>query len=217
MKVAIVGSRTWPDAERIRRYVWSLPMDTIVVTGGAKGVDSIAEATATERGLGVTVHRPDYSKGGRAAPLARNSLIVADADRVVAFWDGQSRGTADTIGKAEKAGVELEVYRLRQEPDPGTCKSCGAAILWVPTQTGRPMPLDAAGQRRIVLGQHTGIAHVLMSYTSHFATCPQAGQHRRKPATLDGKSQHDRRRRPPAEHREQRFEAGRIVDGEGEA
>ena len=46
MRVAIVGSREYSDIDAIVEYVNSLPADTIVVTGGARGVDQIAEAAA---------------------------------------------------------------------------------------------------------------------------------------------------------------------------
>jgi hypothetical protein len=39
-----------------------------------------------------------------SAAKRRNAWIVEDADHVVAFWDGSSRGTLDTIARAEKAG-----------------------------------------------------------------------------------------------------------------
>jgi hypothetical protein len=55
----------------------------------------------------------------------------------------------------------------------GTCRSCGAAIVWFKTSAGKNMPVDAAGvtQEDLVLD--------LTRHTSHFATCPQANQHRR--------------------------------------
>ena len=43
--------------------------------------------------------------------MLRNSLIVADCDMVVAFWDGRSRGTLDTITKAVQAGKRVEIPR----------------------------------------------------------------------------------------------------------
>ena len=74
------------------------------------------------------------------------------------------------------------------------CKSCGAEIRWVRTPAGKMMPLDAKptpeGNVVVVRGigyagtsKYTGDPNLLpgeeFRYTSHFATCPQAGQHRR--------------------------------------
>ena len=106
MKIAVVGSRSVAaiDAERIGARAG----DTIV-TGGARGADALAEAWARAHGIAVTVHRPDYSRYGRNAPHVRNAAIIADADRVVAFWDGKSRGTASVIAKARRGGKQVEI------------------------------------------------------------------------------------------------------------
>lgn len=60
-----------------------------------------------------------------------------------------------------------------RQPEPGQCKSCGAAIWWTWTRDGKRMlELDAYDA--------TDPAHQRRNrYTSHFATCPNAGQHRR--------------------------------------
>lgn len=63
-------------------------------------------------------------------------------------------------------------------PDPGTCKTCGAAILWAKTPQGKAMPLDAKPEKRVVLDRQTGLAHVLDTYMPHWATCPTSEQHR---------------------------------------
>lgn len=66
-----------------------------------------------------------------------------------------------------------------------TCKSCDAPIIWVQTASGKLMPLDAKPERRFVLGAAAGhgdgtrTAQSAETYTSHFATCPQADQHRK--------------------------------------
>lgn len=81
----------------------------VVVSGGADGVDALAAAVALDRGVKV---RPLCVRPGES-PFARNSRIVAEADVVVALWDGKSGGTRDTIGKAVKYARELHVYVYR--------------------------------------------------------------------------------------------------------
>ena len=54
--VAIIGSRDWPDPERVRDFVRKLAAkypDATVISGGAYGVDQAAEETAQDEGLGV--------------------------------------------------------------------------------------------------------------------------------------------------------------------
>jgi len=64
--------------------------------------------------------------------------------------------------------------------DSGNCKSCGAAILWVVMGTGARMPLDPKPQKLVTLDdmpEARGYVHDC--YASHFATCPNAAQHRK--------------------------------------
>lgn len=110
-RVAIVGSRKFPDLERVRAYVRSLPADTVIVSGGASGVDTEAEMEADMRGIAVVVYQPLYGSDGKRAPLIRNQRIVDDCDRLVAFWDGKSTGTQHAVGLARKAGKPVEVIR----------------------------------------------------------------------------------------------------------
>jgi len=108
MRVAVVGSRDFPKLSWVREFVDELPDTTVVVSGGARGVDRAAEVAAAENDLRVESLQPDWS-AGRGAGLVRNSDIVARADIVVAFWDGASRGTMDTVGKAREAGKPVWV------------------------------------------------------------------------------------------------------------
>jgi hypothetical protein len=62
---------------------------------------------------------------------------------------------------------------------PSYCKTCGAKIMWVTTKDGKNMPLDTPGEPRIVLDEKN-VAHVVRTFISHFATCPEADQHRKK-------------------------------------
>jgi hypothetical protein len=47
-----------------------------------------------------------------AAPLIRNRLIVEECDCLIAFWDGQSRGTKSTLDLAEKLGKPTKIIRI---------------------------------------------------------------------------------------------------------
>lgn len=111
IRVAIVGSRDFRSERLVRSVVRDLAPDAVVITGGARGVDSWAEDEARKRGLLVVVHRADWRGAGRGAGMLRNTKIVIDCDSVIAFWDGKSRGTADTIAKARKAGKAVEVIQ----------------------------------------------------------------------------------------------------------
>ena len=85
MKVAVIGSRgLW--VESLGDYL--PPGVTEIVSGGAKGIDTCAREYAREHGVKLTEFLPDYPRYGRGAPLKRNMEIIAYADQVLAFWDG---------------------------------------------------------------------------------------------------------------------------------
>lgn len=108
--VAIVGSRDYPFLQDVRDYIVELPDDTRIVTGGARGVDQCAEEVAKERGLICAVYRPDWETYGKRAGFLRNIDIVAACSRLVAFWDGVSRGTQHSIRLAQQARKPVLVF-----------------------------------------------------------------------------------------------------------
>jgi hypothetical protein len=113
VKVAIVGSRNYPHPESVIRFVEQLAAkypDAIVVSGGARGVDSIAEEAAERSGLSTLIFPADWARHGRRAGYLRNEDIIAAADIVVGFWDGESRGTQHSLDLAIRAGKQLFVY-----------------------------------------------------------------------------------------------------------
>lgn len=109
--VAIVGSRDFPDLQIVKDYVLTLPKHAIVVSGGARGVDKAAERAAIMRGLETRIFLPDWEKYGKQAGFIRNNDIIDRADIVAAFWDGDSRGTANSISLAKKKKKPLTVFK----------------------------------------------------------------------------------------------------------
>lgn len=83
--------------------------DDVLISGGAYGVDSAAEDAARGTWRSV-IFNADWQQYGKAAGFIRNGLIVEAADVIVAFWDGSSRGTLDTLKKAKVAGKPYEIY-----------------------------------------------------------------------------------------------------------
>ncbi len=116
MKVAVVGSRCLC-VERLEQY---LPKGTTeIISGGAKGVDASAREYALGHGLKLTEFLPEYSRYGRSAPLKRNITIIENADLVLAFWDGRSRGTKDVIDQCKKRSIPITVFDARSLGDHG--------------------------------------------------------------------------------------------------
>ena len=109
MKIAVIGSRKITDVP-LEKYVGEGVEE--IVSGGAVGVDTCAAEYARAKGLRLTEILPEYEKYGRAAPIARNKQIVDHADKVLAFWDGKSRGTLSVIKYAEEIKKPCEVIIL---------------------------------------------------------------------------------------------------------
>jgi uncharacterized phage-like protein YoqJ len=112
MKVAIIGSRT----VRVTALENYIPEDvTEILSGGAVGVDTCAKEYAQTHQIKLTEYLPDYRRYGRGAPLKRNLTILQNADLVLAFWDGKSRGTKYVIENARKLGVPIQIIHCPSE------------------------------------------------------------------------------------------------------
>jgi predicted Rossmann-fold nucleotide-binding protein len=110
--VLACGSRTWTDAETIRRRLGQLRVDhgDIVITGGAPGADTIAGSVAYRLGLHVaTMPALWHVHGKTAGPWRNAAMFRLRPDLVIAFSHG-TRGTQDTIERARVAGVPVEVH-----------------------------------------------------------------------------------------------------------
>lgn len=109
MKIAIVGSRAYQNRQQVIDYVNALPEDTVVISGGARGVDTWAEYAARMRGLEVRIFPANWARYGKQAGYLRNVQIVEAADTVVAFWDGVSSGTLHSMKIAQAHGKQVIV------------------------------------------------------------------------------------------------------------
>lgn len=114
--VAVVGSRDYdntqhPTIEEVVAELASSAPNVTVISGGARGVDQRAAAAARQHGLTVREYPADWDRYGKRAGYLRNEEMVKAADMVIAFWDGQSRGTRHTIDLARKHKRTLLLYQ----------------------------------------------------------------------------------------------------------
>ena len=105
MKIAIVGSRNISVSD-IDKYISHADE---VVSGGAAGVDRCAAEYAKKKGIKLTEFLPRYERYGRAAPIVRNKEIVDYSDKIIAFWNGSSKGTLSVIKYAQETGKPYDV------------------------------------------------------------------------------------------------------------
>lgn len=112
MKLLIVGSRSIEDFD-LTEYV---PNETeLIISGGAKGMDSVAEQYADRHKISKLILRPRYGLYGKAAPIRRNEMMVDVADAVLVVWDGVSRGTQYTVEYARKKNKSVQVILVSRD------------------------------------------------------------------------------------------------------
>lgn len=78
-----------------------------IVSGGARGADSLGERYAKENSIAIKRFTPDWDGLGKRAGFVRNQDMGNYADTVVAFWDGESSGTKHMIEFATKIGLDV--------------------------------------------------------------------------------------------------------------
>ena len=104
MKLLIAGSRSIQTYE-LEKFI---PEETtIILTGGAAGIDILAENYADQKHLSKLILRPQYNRYGRSAPLKRNEQLVDLCDMALIVWDGRSKGTKYTLDYAQKIGIPV--------------------------------------------------------------------------------------------------------------
>jgi len=112
MRVLICGDRSWTDQDAVRVYISKLPAGSVVIHGAAKGADTLAERYAILRGLETIAYPANWRRNGRAAGPVRNRQMLVDGrpDLVVYFHEdlGQSKGTANMVQQARKAGIPVK-------------------------------------------------------------------------------------------------------------
>lgn len=110
MKTIVAGSREITNYQKVYDAIFSSPwIITEIVSGGARGVDTLGEQAAAAFGIPIKVFPADWDKLKRAAGPIRNQQMAEYADALIAIWDGNSRGTADMIrqARAHKLRVHL--------------------------------------------------------------------------------------------------------------
>jgi hypothetical protein len=113
MKVAVIGSRDFDDYAYLSAVLdctRNLPGIDLISSGGARGADRLAEKYGKQHDIPTKIFPAEWDKYGKSAGYRRNIDIVSEAEMVIAFWDGQSKGTKNSIDLAKKQGKLVSVY-----------------------------------------------------------------------------------------------------------
>ena len=123
-RVIVAGSKGFDDYELLKEKLNEILHhceDIEIISGHSIGADMLGEKYAEENGITCKVFPADWKKDWKRAGFARNSQMVEYASEgdplVVAFWDGKSHGTVDTINKAEIRGIECIVIEYESNAD----------------------------------------------------------------------------------------------------
>jgi len=112
LKIAVVGSRGFNDYDYMTSILNNIEDITLIVSGGAPGADRLAEMYADQNNINKLILKADWDKYGKSAGMIRNKDIVDNAEFIIAFWDGVSKGTKNSIDRAKKAGKQVVVFKF---------------------------------------------------------------------------------------------------------
>ena len=115
-RVIIAGSRSFANYEMLKanmnRLLQNISDEISIVCGTARGADRLGEKYAKEMGFHVAYFPADWERYGKAAGYIRNKEMAQNADALVAFWDGESRGTKSMIDLAKEYDLAVRVLKF---------------------------------------------------------------------------------------------------------
>jgi hypothetical protein len=115
MKVIIAGGRGFSDFQlmnsKCNEVLLESGEDIEIVSGTAKGADKMGEHYASIRGFGVKQFPANWGSHGKAAGYIRNKDMADYADMLIAFWDGESKGTQHMINLARERNLTVHVIK----------------------------------------------------------------------------------------------------------
>ena len=123
-KLLVCGSRDFNDREilttRLDEYLSSANLANIeIVAGGARGADTLAEDYAAERGIKFTKFPADWARYGKSAGFIRNAEMAeyckGPMNTCIAFYDGQSHGTANMLTTALRKRMSIVKVLYKQQ------------------------------------------------------------------------------------------------------
>ena len=113
-RVIIAGGRDFNNYKELKKYcdkmLSKISHKVEIVSGGARGADRLGEKYAKEKGYKTYLYSADWESYGKSAGVIRNEQMAEFADLLIAFWDGESKGTANMIGLAKGYGLGIRVY-----------------------------------------------------------------------------------------------------------
>lgn len=117
-RIVVAGCRDYTNYGEAKKYIdfcisnIRKENEIIIISGGAKGADSLGERYAKENGFKVEKYPADWDRYGKSAGPRRNREMAEACDYVICFWDGKSKGTKTMIEYAKQYGKPIRVKRV---------------------------------------------------------------------------------------------------------
>jgi hypothetical protein len=114
IRVIIAGSRKFNNytvlKEKCDKILSKFKFVTII-SGGANGADHLGEKYAVENLHQLEIIRADWDTHGKSAGYLRNVKMAENADSLIAFWDGKSKGTEHMINIAKEKKLKVRIIK----------------------------------------------------------------------------------------------------------
>lgn len=114
LKVIVAGGRDFNNYDLLSEKLdklFSKTANVVIVSGMARGVDSLALKYAEENKIRVSEFPAKWNKHGKASGFRRNVEMARFADACVCFWDGKSVGTKHMIDTAQRMNLKLRIIK----------------------------------------------------------------------------------------------------------
>jgi len=116
-KIAVVGSRNFCDysffAEKLEQIISNLEGEIEFISGGChNSADELIKRYCKEHNYNLTEYLPDWDLHKKAAGIIRNKLIVNECTHLIAYYDGQSKGTKSSIDMCNKQNKLIRIITI---------------------------------------------------------------------------------------------------------
>ena len=116
-KIIIAGGRDFMDYNLLKEKTNKILQEKrvshkiVIVSGCARGADTLGLRYASENAFDVEEYPADWDKYGKKAGYMRNVEMAENANALIAFWDGKSKGTKHMIDIATERNLPIRVIR----------------------------------------------------------------------------------------------------------
>lgn len=119
-KVIVAGSRGFSNYRLLREKCNKFlrekrkECNIIIVSGHARGADTLGEKYAQDEGFALEIYPAQWKKLGKQAGYRRNEQMAEVADALIAFWDGESKGTKHMIDIMNAKSLQVKVVEYEK-------------------------------------------------------------------------------------------------------